>query len=197
MMIKEMSKGQKKIILVASIAFFALLIFLFFIYLPTRSAVRRIKQELSVIENQIQGIEAMVGKDKGGRMLQERYQELQAKFPTGEEESISMLSGLADKYRIVLVSLKPGAKEIFSDAQNEKIEIEGRTCQKMPISLEIKSGFTDFFRYLESLKASLPAYTTIEGLNIRRGPIGSTKLDISLNLNLYLLARENAEKKIN
>ncbi|MCK5178342.1 MAG: hypothetical protein KAR32_02345, partial [Candidatus Omnitrophica bacterium] len=76
----------------------------------------------------------------------------------------------------------------FLDEDAQKVEIEGRVCQKFLVSIEIKAIYGDLVEYVDNLKESLPAYITIERMRIRKETSGARQLSITLDLNLYLLS---------
>lgn len=85
MQIRNLSPSQKKIIVISLIVISVFLIFWFFIYLPSKNTVRRIRSELINVEAQIKEIEALIGEaksiDEGIRLLKAKSQELNNKFP--------------------------------------------------------------------------------------------------------------------
>lgn len=150
------------------------------------------QKELMTAEDQIKEIEAVISKTKtlgeGIRLLKQRYQELDKRFPIAEEDSLRMLSELAKKLNIELISVKPESKKALFDGHNKNLQIEGRTCQVIYISIEMRCFYKDLVKYLEILKESLPAFMTVERLKINKDRFGMQKLNIILGINFYLLA---------
>ncbi len=189
---KNISLSQKKIILILGIVAAVFLLFCFFIYYPAKNTVSRIKQELSGIENQIQGIELIISNAKtmgeGIKLLEQRYQQLNSKFPQKEEESLRALSDLAPVSNIDIISIRPETKAVFIGANNQKVEIDGKVCQKVFVSIEMNGAYQDLVKYLENLKKSLPVFIGIERLKISKGAKETPKLDIALDISFYLLS---------
>lgn len=177
--------------IIACVGFLAFLIFAFF-HLPGQNTLSRVKSESLKIEAQIQGIEAMIGKGEsmaaGMQFLIERYQELNNQFPQKEEESIRMLSRLSRELNIKLISLKPQPKVVFLDQNKQAVEIEGKTCQKVYVSLEMKCFYKDLVKYITSLKRDLPAFVTVEKLRISKSTSATPRLNVILDINLYFLS---------
>ena len=190
--LNNISPAQKKIIIVVFTGALAFLASWMFIYLPARGSVNRVRQELGIIENKIQGIEGKLGKNKsmeaGLRLLQEESFSLTAKFPSKEEESIKTLSDLAAKGNVEIISLRPEAKANLLGEGEKKIEMEGLSCYKVPINMEIKCTYQGLVEYLISLKESTLADISVERLKINKDASGAGRLNINLDINLYLLS---------
>lgn len=193
MQIRNLSPSQKKIVIISLIVIAVFLIFWLFIYSPTKFTVQRYKSELISQESQIEEIEAVIGEaktmDEGIRLLKARYQELNNKFPQGGEDSLRILSDIAKKLNIELISIRPQPKREFLDENNQKVEIEGATCLIIFVSIEMKCFYKDLVKYIQTLKESSGlTFVTFEKLRISKDKSGTPKLNITLNLNLYLLS---------
>ena len=77
---------------------------------------------------------------------------------------------------------------MFLDENNQKVEIEEKTCELVPVTIEMKCFYKDLVKYIETLKKSLPAFISIERLRINKDKSGIPRLNIVLDLNLYLLS---------
>lgn len=185
-------KSQKKIIVISFSGVLVFLILWFFIYLPSKNSISKIKSEVFTLEGGVKRVEKIMDKsrtiEEAIKTLEERGQELKNKFFQKEEESLRMLSVFAKGLNIELISLKPLAKQVFLDADNREIKIEGRACQVIPVSLEMRCFYKYLIKYLDTLNKKLPAFITIERLNINREKPGVSRLNILLELNLYLLS---------
>lgn len=193
MQIRNLSPSQKKIIVISLIVISVFLTFWLFIYLPSKNTVRRIRSELINVETQIKEIEALIGEaksiDEGIRLLKAKSQELNNKFPQREEDSLKMFSDMAKKLNIELISIRPQPKKEFLDADDRKVEIGGGTCLTILVSMEMKCFYKDLVKYLQALKESSDmAFITFEKLQINKDKSGTPKLNITLDLKLYLLS---------
>jgi hypothetical protein len=185
--------AQKKIITAVLVWLCVFLVSWMFVYLPARRQVMRMKQQLNAAEEQIRGIEGglegNVAIEAGMKLLQEKSGALAAKFPQREEESLRMLSALAQKLNLEIVSLLPEPKTLFLKGQdNLKTEVEGRTCYTVAVAIEMRGSYNDLLRYIAALEESPEAHICVEGLKITKGTAGPAKLNINLNLKLYLLS---------
>lgn len=152
----------------------------------------KIKSELFNKEKQIQDIETTIGKDKtlekGIELLQVSRRRLNNKFPPKEEGGLEMLSDFAKKLNIEFISIEPKPKQAFLDENGSKVELEGKSCQGVLVAIEIKCLYKELVKYIQLLKESLPAFVTIETLRVNKDKSGMPKLNVILNLNLYILA---------
>ena len=187
-----MTPAQKKIIIVSVAAVMIVALLGLFVYLPAVRKISLLKSELSGIEGQIEQIESNVGQGhsiaEGIEALNNKYRALVAKFPVKEEEALGLLSEFAKKCNITVVAIKSQPRVEFLDVKDQKVEVEGKVGQILPVSIEVKSNYTDLGKYLEMLGESLPAYVTVEELKIYKESGGSPDLKVTMELNLYLLA---------
>ncbi|MBI5873094.1 MAG: hypothetical protein HZB36_03005 [Candidatus Omnitrophica bacterium] len=152
----------------------------------------QLKAELSSAEGSIQEIESLTKMaktvDEGIRLLEEKERRLVLKFPSKEEDALKMLSDFAQKSGINLVSIMPQSKEIFLDEGGEKILIDGKTCQRLAVSLEARCSYKALVRYIEMLNENLPSYCVIERLSIHKEGVDGASLNVILDMRLYLLS---------
>ncbi|MDP3142889.1 MAG: GspMb/PilO family protein [Candidatus Omnitrophota bacterium] len=187
----KITPSQKKIIILAASVVLLFLFIWLFIYIPTKRAASDLKVRLASVEKQIQEITAITGQalppQESLKLFEEKFQKIDVKFPIEEEESLKMLSGLAEDSNVEIISIKPQARTVLLDEDNQKIEIEGRTCQKIFVTLEMRCSYRDLIKYLDSLEDSLPAYISIERLSINKEAAGAAKLYITLEFNLFFI----------
>ncbi|MBC8436676.1 MAG: hypothetical protein H8D90_02150 [Candidatus Omnitrophica bacterium] len=186
----NLTLAQKKITIIALILLLVFVAVWLFLYLPSRNTLRRLKAELVFTENQIQAIQAILGRGvslaQGMASLKARDKELSAGFPSKEEESIKFFSEFAKGLGIELESIKSEPmRPLLID--KERVLIENRACYYVPVSIQMNCSFADFVKYAEGLEKSLPALVTLENLKVARDKSDIKKLDIALELNLYLL----------
>ena len=74
------------------------------------------------------------------------------------------------------------------DKANAIVVIEGKTFQKVSISLDIKSNYQNLVGFLSQLNNELPLYVTVERCTIDKLKKEVDLLDVKLILNIYLLA---------
>lgn len=171
-------------------------VFIFFIlwmgvYAPLRKSLGELKNELADVQSQIHEIENGIvgGAEMGDRIvrMRERYQKIDAKFPSKEEEALRGIMDLAKQFDMEIISIRPQLKVDFLDEHSQKVMIDGKTCQKFLVSIEMKGAYEDLIKYIHALRESLLAFVTIEGVKIRGRSSMAMSLEIELDLNLYLL----------
>ena len=181
-----------KINIIAGISVAAFIIFWVFLYIPSKKTIKKLKEELGIVQGQIRQIEGNFG--EGGKLgdwiilLEKRYKALDSKFPEKEEEALGALSDLAKQHKIEIRSIQSQPKTFFLDKDAKKIDIEGKVCQIFRVSMELSASYQDLVEYIDALKESLPAYVTIESLRVNKSSSGSLKLNVALNVALYLLS---------
>lgn len=183
-----------KIGIIAAISLMVLLIFWVFMVLPSKRKINAMKEELSGVQNQIRQIEEIFSIDgkmeKGIRTLKARYKFVNSKFPSKEEEALGKLSDIAKRYKTEIYSVSSQPKEFVLDENGRNLEVEGKICQKILISMKLRASYRDFIEYIDALKEMLPSYITVESLTIQKDASGPLKLNINLSLTLYLLAQK-------
>ena len=189
---QKINSPQKKIIFITLIIIFTFMIFWFFIYLQSNNVVHKIKAELAGLETQLLEIETAMSE---GRSMQEnitllidRARELENKFPGGEENGLSEISDLANKLNIEIISFKPQPKTEFIGQDGQGIVIEGKTCRRLAVSIGMRCAFGDLVKYITALSDKLPVFVSIDNLKINKDNSGAAKLNIVLELSLYLLS---------
>ena len=187
----DLTDNQKKIILISLCVLFIFLLFLVFLYIPANKEIATLKNELTSTEKQIQGIELLLAgsqsRDEAIRMLEQRKQYLNNKFPQQEEESLRLIPEVARKMNITVVSLQPGTRTELLDAADKQIIIENKVASYLPISLEIVCYFKDLVKYALELKTILPAFISINSLDINKEGQLNGKIRVNFEFNLYLL----------
>ena len=189
-MFNKMDSFKKKIIVVCvmSIVF---LITWSLMYLPARMAINKLKQNLNDVDLQIKQIETVVDQGKNvdqiTQSLEEHFTQLDSKLPEREEASLGILSDLARKQNIVIVSTRSQPKTLFMGKDNQQIAIENRICYKFSVALEMKGSYQDLLKYIETLQSSLPSLIVVDRLQISKDPSGTPILNVNMDLNLYLL----------
>ena len=67
--------------------------------------------------------------------------------------------------------------------------IEGKACEELSVSMEIRCLYNDLIRYIETLRNSLPAFVSIEKISVTKDKSASpSKLYVRLYIKLYLLS---------
>lgn len=187
----NLTKNQKKIIVFGGAGFLVFLALWLFLYLPSIAKIRNLKKELLLAEAQIQDIEKFLSgaRDRGEaiQLLKQREQYLSMRFPQKEEEGLRILSELARKNNIEVISLEPGSKTEFLDESGKQLIIEGKIANYLPMTMEISCFYKDLLKYLSDLKADLPLFASVTDLNVKKDSQLAGRIRASVSFNLYLL----------
>ncbi|MEW6075016.1 MAG: hypothetical protein AB1530_01780 [Candidatus Omnitrophota bacterium] len=182
---------KKKTIISQLAVVSVLLVFWLFIYLPRRNAVVKMKAELAVLNNQIKAIEGMMDNaktlDEGLIRLKVHYKEVN-RFPLQEEETVRLISEYAHRLNIAVRSLKTQPRVAFFTAQEQLSGAGKGQYQSITAVVELNSSYAALVRYIQILQKSLPAFITIEKLQVSQDTNGSKDLHSEMILRLYLLS---------
>lgn len=185
---KNIKKHEVVIIAMAGTVILFIIIFWLVIYGPAKKRMNDLKNQFNAVEAEIKKIEAVA---EGGKSLDTAYAEfyrrltaLDAKIPREEKATLGDLSAQADKMNIEISSIRPEKIRESGLA----VKVEGKTVKAMPISMHITCGYITLGEYLRALKETLPALINVDLVGIN-GPVREGgRLDIKLNITLYLLA---------
>ena len=187
----DITQNQKNIIVMSSIGVFVFLLLWVFVYFPSSKEISSLKKELTLTQQQIQGIELLLSgsqsRDEAIRVLKERQQYLSNKFPRQEEESLRLIPEVARKMNIEVVSLQPGSRSEFFDENGNQVIIDGKAANYLPITMEVVCFYKDMVSYLSELKNILPAFISVQNLNVRKESQLNGKVRSTIGFNLYLL----------
>jgi len=178
--------------MISGVIVFGFFLFWMVVYLPAQMEFKRLKAQLKGANDQISQIELMVTKGEtmntGAKILEQRFREVNYKFPQKEEAALEMLSELGQKLGMGVLSTKSQPKTPFLDKDGQPVMVEGRACQKVFVLIEMKSSYAELVHFLETIDKQLPAYMIVERLEIRKDTAASLKLNIVLGFNLYFLS---------
>jgi len=187
----DITENQKKIIIASASGLFIFLLLWAFFYYPASKEIANLKNELISTEQQIQGIEILLSgsqnRNEAIRLLKQRQEYLNNKFPPKEEESLRIITETARKMNIDVVSLQPGLRTEFLDEAGKQVIIDGRVANYIPITIEVVCFYKDLVGYLTELKNILPAFVSVINVNIKKDDQASGKIRATVGFNLYLL----------
>jgi Tfp pilus assembly protein PilO len=188
----KLSRSQRTIIIVSAVGVVFLIVGIIIFYFPSKKRIKDLKTELDDMNQQIDRIFAIVGKEKsigeGIQSLEELYKTISARFPQKEERGIRLLSDYARRLNMEVGSLVPASKVPFLDQEAHPVVIDGETCQAELVSMEMRGSYQDLVEYIRELQEDFPTLVTIESLSISKDSAGPDKLNIRLGLRFYLLS---------
>ena len=119
--------------------------------------------------------------------LMKTKQELGRKFPEAEQRSLVLLSDYANKFRVQMTQISPDPPAIFNDSRGEAVVVDQKTCFYVYTALKMKADYVNLVKYLDVLNRVLPAYMTVERLEIEDPSPAAPRLEVNAELALYLL----------
>jgi len=164
----------------------------FFVCWGAKKQVSRLRSELAEVESQIRQVERIMHEgetiSQGVFLLEERARVCDARFPQKEMDGLDLLSDLARKLGIEIISLQSQPKTLYLEKNNQKVELDGKTGYQLSVSMTLRASYREVIKYLGELKGCMPAFHTIEKLRMIRDLPGTTKLNVTLELKFYLLS---------
>lgn len=148
----NLSKGQKILFLTIFIIFFAILVFWLYIYSPGKDKVKKMQKELAKVEADVAQIDQLIGGrdrlDEVYRKLHERHSQLDMLIPRDDKAALRVISSLAGKSDIEVMSFKPSEPVLAPLSA----ELKQGTSMKMSVSMELVCTYRNFGGYLNTLK---------------------------------------------
>ena len=163
----------------------------YFIYWPAQKRVEQYKNDLSIVNAQIERIEAMMEEGKTEAemlaLLHERNTYFNSKFPSKEEGALNALAVLAQEADVEQLSSALQPKKTCFDKNKQPIKINDKICKEIFISLKMRGSYENIINYIELLKDKLPAFVTIESIFLK-SKAGTHRLDVVIELKMYTLS---------
>lgn len=183
---------KKKLILAALVVAAVFVSFGLFVIRPRLEHLENVKSQFRDTQQQIEDVESKL---TAGRTLEQYisalYKEAQAldrSFPAREDETIGKISDMARRSNIEILSVKSQLKEQYFDNDQQEVAVQGKKCRTVAVAMQLRGSYKDVIIYLEALKRSLPAYFTVEKLDIQKSGPTPPLLNVSFEINLYLLS---------
>ncbi|MBI5144442.1 MAG: type 4a pilus biogenesis protein PilO [Candidatus Omnitrophica bacterium] len=190
----EITKNQKKILIIVGIVGLAFVIFMIFVYLPLRKQFAGLKDRLHVVEAEINQIKQAGGEGKSLEeaisFLKERYDVMSNKFPEKEEIVLRELPSLAARLGIDVSSVRPQRKRVIQELSGSPTSIKGHYVQEMPISMSLKTYYKTLGEFFRILNEDFPIFVKIDNVSITRADRATGLLSVDLNVDTYLICPE-------
>ena len=151
----------------------------------------RLKKELADKEGQSRKIEQLIGA-KG--QLQDvlvnfgnKLKKLEDRFPTREETVIRTLNSIAREANFEVLSLRPGEILPVERTQLDKAGLGGKQFSGLVLTVEARAPFRNLMNFLEKIENDLSAVITVDKMYLSKSKPSDLRLEIKMNLTLYLL----------
>ena len=192
---KQFSVRQIKIIIVAVAIVVTFIIIWMYIYIPVKSDFKKISKELVTVNERIRKVEGYIPQGETTQeqiaKLKEDFDLLSQKVPEEEGESLKMLMDFIRALNIQVDSTKSSNRKLLLDERNAKMVIDNKSVEMLLISIKLRSTYKQLVELIAMLRKSIPAYMSVQRLVIDASKDGSDKLDATLDLNLYLLTKND------
>ena len=187
----KLTKAQKDTTIVIVAIAAAFFLFASFVYLPMRRELARMQKEYNSIDADIKEIQKL----SGGKSLEETIAELteridvlKEKFPSKEEGMEKMLADSAAANGIELHSMTPDKKRDVTDIGGVPINIKGCVVREMVVTLNMKTNFRNFIKFIKYNREQLPVYIRTDYVSIEK--VSKDKpplLNIEMKSHAYLV----------
>ncbi len=183
----RLSKSQQNIFLMAFAVILCLAVFWAFIYNPAKKKVKILKDELVVMQAEIDKIEKISSGEKGldeaYKKLYNRYTDLEERLTREAGSVLSTLSSEADRMNIEVLMIKP------EKAKPSKIpvKVKDKSIIEMSIAINLRCDYITFGEYLRVLPEKMGSLVKINKISMTSSIEKEGSVDIWLNITLYML----------
>jgi len=182
---------KKFLILVIFVAITGL--FLQFIYFPKVSQIRQLNLEYRKIKTEINELYNFIGgeeKLKDSMMIMRNHvAELEQAFPSEKDSSntIKQLNEKAGKFKVNVISVKPGDLINYTDMRGSQLKILDHLCKCMPININLEGKYQSIGSFLEKLELDKKPLISVMKIEIRKDQNLSPKIKAEIGLNACIL----------
>jgi len=99
---------------------------------------------------------------------------------------LSAISKEAERQKIKVISTNPGEVEAIVNADPNLLNIDGATCRKFDLKLELVAHYRNLGEYLTALREQ-PGAFTIQELNITKSKNNESLIDVQIMLEAHVL----------
>ncbi|MBU9889165.1 MAG: hypothetical protein KTQ49_04795 [Candidatus Omnitrophica bacterium] len=162
-------------------------------YKPLRAQLGAIEEKVFVAENKLEWLGPILEELKDPARvtdyLSQKAQELNRKFPDSEQRSLVLLARYAPKFRVQAVRIQPEPSQVFRDGRHKEVLVDQTPCAYVYTRMKLKADYKNLVKYFEALNKVLPAYFSLEKLEITDRAPASPRLEAEADLALYFLER--------
>jgi superfamily II RNA helicase len=188
----KLSLIEKKLAIAAFLTAMVLVIFVLCVLLPAQRSLQRARRNLAALEQEIRKAEEVLSQEEnsaeGLKTLEVKLRQIDSRFASSDEDALKALSEAMRRFNLEVVLLEPAQKAVYLNRRNQEVTLDGKTCYKLGVSLQLNSGYKELVNFLSALKQELPIFATIEKIKIIKAQgAAQPNLNIGLELTLYLL----------
>lgn len=187
-----MNKNQRNILIMAGMVLGAILVVLFFIYLPKNREMKKLKTEFLLVKKDLDNIQRITGNAGDIDILITKYaekiKEYETMLPRREEQTLRTLAKAAADLDIKVLSITPQTA-ILTELP---ITIEGCNCKELKIAIELVTSYRKLGEYFSVLQYKFPTLIRLDSLKLKKQDeyAGLSVLSVSLDVTLFMLVPE-------
>lgn len=189
----KLSKENKNNILVIGIFIAIAALFFQFVYFPKLSQVSHLNKECKKVKSEIDELYNFIGgqenlKDRIIKMHDDVIM-LQQAFPFENEAPniIRQLNEEASRFKVDVVSMRPGDLGVYKDAQGSALNISNYRCKFIPLSLKIEARYQALGEFLLYLEADKKPMILITQLDIKKDDNIAPNIKADIDLRVFVL----------
>jgi len=180
-------KYKKLIIILGALAILFLVL-----WLPKQHQVSRLKKHSSMLDKKLEFLSKHLGDP---RLLNNHILNMQketdyyrhilpnvAKLPS----ILSAISKEAERQKIKVISTQPGEVKGVTNGDPALLSVDGESCQKFDLKLELVANCRNLGEYLIALREQ-PGAFTIQELNITKSTDNELLVDVQIMLEAHVL----------
>ena len=186
----KLSKEENKLVVIAVIAAFIIILFWIFIYLPKDRAVKRLKTKVEQDKSALDMIVKIIGEqtplEKADAIMKRQAGEFRRVVVEQKDVylELNFLSAAADKVGVKIISTTPQTAVVFTNRQGITPKYNGESCLKVPVNMVLEGDYKRLMNYLYTLEHSPVGIYTVEGFSISKEPQISPDLKMELSVAL-------------
>ena len=196
---RKLTKAQRYIILLFIIDVIAFLVLIDKIYLPANRGIKLLRDELEKMDEEVVGLKNIMraapgalsteqGNGGNPQAWESQFTDLYKKFPPQEDTTLKSLQELARTHNLSILSVRLREKVPCYGRQNNKLTIEGKTCQEVGFTLEMRGRYEDVLNYMKRIKEDVAAYISFDAMEAKVMNNTDHTLKVALTLTVYLLS---------
>ena len=169
----------------------AAVLFLVFVYGPAQHQLLEARRKAFFVEGQTKWLEEITAVNKNPeeaiRQLMLVHKTLGRQFREDSARSLLLLAAYANNFRIRMAEIRPEEPELFTDRWGDPVMIDGKKCVFVYTQMNFKADYVNLVKYLDALHQVLPAYMTVDRLEIESQPTATPQLNVKAWISLYFL----------
>ncbi|MEK6733470.1 MAG: type 4a pilus biogenesis protein PilO [Candidatus Omnitrophota bacterium] len=184
---------DKRKILMPAVFIAIIGLFLQFMYFPKIGQARELSLEYRKIRTEINELYNFIGGEEKLKdsmiIMRNHVAELEQAFPSEKEASntIKQLNEKAVKFKVNVISMKPGDLINYTDVHGSQLKILDQPCKSMPINLSLEARYQSIGDFLEKIELDKKPLISVMRIEMRKDQNLSPKIKAEVGLNACIL----------